>query len=194
MLGLFEALLKAFSELTLRRFMSLLMIAFICMLGFMGYERFTSSFSLNRIQRSAELLKELADLRKSGLDDELKGVCDRLVGQLQKAVEADPLSLRVVSKPFVFKTEVALKFLFSGAIWFGISLFSIRKALRREQDGVNSFFGLLGAGCIFGILGIFIPAIWWPYFHLVIFPFLIAVLLMISGLFLASRNANKSTQ
>lgn len=173
-----EIILKAFSELTLRRFISLILILFMFAIGFMGYERFTSSFSLARIQKSVELLTNIEELRSRDLDPESKALCDILLEQLQKAVAANPLSIRIVSEPFIVRTVIFWKFLFGGAVWFCFALFSLPKTLRGNTESRNFLYGFVVAGCAFGIVGIIVPAIWWPYFHLFVYPFIISIIII----------------
>lgn len=188
MFQLLETILKVISELTFRRFISLILFLVVFMFGFVVYERVTSSFSLNRIQKSTELLSKLTDLRSHKLDPESKTICDKLVLQLQKSVDSDPLSLSIVSTPFVLKTELLWKFLFGGAAWFIMALFNMPKALRRDKVSVNNFFVLFGVGCLFGAIGLFIPSFLWPYFHLLVYPFLIIMIFLVIGLIAALKT------
>lgn len=194
MFPLLEAILKVFSELTFRRFISLILILVIFMCVFVGYERVTSSFSLSRIQKSAELLSKLTELRGRSLDPESKAICDKLVLQLQKAVDSDPLSLSIVSTPFVMKTEFLWKFLFGGAAWFIMALFNLPKAIKREKVSINNFYVLLVVGCIFGGIGLFIPAFWWPYFHLLVYPFLAVMIFLVIGLIVGMKSGNHKSK
>jgi len=192
MKSIFESIFETFSELTIRKFISLICMLILCLLGFVGYERFTSSFSLNRIQKSVELLSELTELRSHNLDPESKAICDRLLAQLQKAVESDPISLRVVSRPIIVKTEIFWKFLFGGAVWFAFSLLNLRKAFRRDGKDKHLSLGLFLGGCFFGVIGVFIPAYCWPYFHLMIYPSIIGVIIIICSLFAAVTAKRKT--
>lgn len=193
MKDLFEALLKAFSELTPRRFISLLLVLGLCFLGILAYERFTSSFSLGRIQKSAELLARLNDLQSHNLGQQSKEISDKLLAQLQKAVEADPLSLRIVSQPLVVKTEALWKFLFGGGLWFVFALANLRKMARREKDSGNLFLGLVAFGIFCGVVGVFVPTVWWPFFHILVLPLIVVAFFVTFGLVMAGKSKTKTS-
>lgn len=68
-------------------------------------------------------------------------------------------------------------------------------ATTKKADKWDTFKGVLLVGFISGIVAIWIPAIWWPWFHIFIYPimFLIGFFLLVFpfGYIASKRSANR---
>jgi hypothetical protein len=174
-----KEIVEVVTEFTWRKFFALLVVLAIMIVAFSGYERYTSSFRLSRLQKSAELIAKLQeiDLTITNNSQELQSDYRALVAQANEAITTKPLSLDIFPTTLRFSMDVLWKFLAGGAVWFVIGFIMLLK-----MKGTEAWSALGGSsmiGIIAGFLSIWIPAIWWPWFHLFIYP-----LIFIFGFFL----------
>jgi hypothetical protein len=174
-----EAFFAVFSEFTWRRFLALIILFGLLVLGFSLYERYTSTFRLSRLQRSAELLIKVHEMESAITNGspELQHASHMLVDRSIHAVEIEPLSLDVLPTRLRFSTDYLWKFLAGCAMWVALAISRVSKIVRGDKASRTSAFGLLLFSILAGLVGIAIPPIWWPWFHLVVYP------LSILGLF-----------
>ena len=57
-----KEIVEVVTEFTWRKFFALLVVLAILVVFFSGYERYTSSFRLSRLQKSAELIAKLQEI------------------------------------------------------------------------------------------------------------------------------------
>jgi hypothetical protein len=192
-----EKLLELFSEFTWRRFFALVVVAFVVLLAFSLFERYTSSFRLGRLQRSAELIAKIQEieLAMTNASPELKNAYKALVSQATEAIETKPLSLDFVPSTLHFSLDILWKFLAGAAMWTLLGLI----VMARTKPGVNRynlFVGSTTSATACGIVGIWVPPMWWPWFHIFIFPviFLMAIFVLFVpvGILINKRAAKRS--
>ena len=176
-----EAFFSVFSEFTWRRFLALLIVVALLFLGFSFYERYTSSFRLSRLRKSAELLIKVheMELAMTKSSPELQRASRALVEQSIHAVEITPISLDVLPTTLRFSTDYLWKFLAGCAAWIAFAASRVPRILRGDKVSRTSALGLLFFAVLVGLAGLAIPAIWWPWFHLVIYPLSILAFLYI---------------
>ncbi len=167
-----EAFFALFSEFTWRRVLALLILLGLLFLGFSLYERYTLSFQLSRLQRSAELLMTIHKMEStvtSG-NPEIRRASQKLAEQSIHAVETKPLSLDILPSTLRFSTDYLWKFLAGAAAWFGLAISRTPRIARGDKASKTSAAGFFFFGILAGLLGLAIPPLWWPWFHLIIYP------------------------
>jgi hypothetical protein len=88
-------------------------------------------------------------------------------GQVIKEQRLTPKS--VLSR--VYSIESLWKFFAGGTIWWVYGLLRFRKV--RKKEGRDELYFTLSMAGIFGIAAVFVPPIWWPWFHILIYPSLL---------------------
>jgi len=190
-----KEVVEVVTEFTWRKFFALLVVLAVAVSAFYGYERFTASISLNRLQKSAELIAKLQeiDLTITNNSQELQKDYKALVAQANEAIETKPFSLDVVPTTLHFSMDALLKFLAGGAVWYIFGIIMLLKM--KGTEAWNALAGSSMIGTIAGFLSIWIPAIWWPWFHLFVYPliFIFGFFLVMVPFALVSRkiSANK---
>lgn len=183
-MDLIPAILKAFSELTFRKSISLIVIVGVFVIGFVFYERFTSSFSLSRIQKEVELLDKLTDIRSRSLDPASKKICDLLTEQLDAAVNRRSLTPQESSS----STKMFLKITMAVAPWVLLGVIILGDTAKKKQQIRYMSLGFLAIVVLAGAIGAVIPTLWWPYFNLIVYPIVSTVLFV----FILSRISSGS--
>ena len=173
MTGLLEAWIKLFSEpLTWRRLVLLSSILGLIIAGISTFEHYTWSFRLARLEKSADLLVRLQESEARGTNDsvEVRRARKLLMEQTLQAIEARPITLIVVPSTLSFSMNSVWKFFAGGALWYALYLGQIGKW--RSESGRKEILGQIFVAVLAGIVAIFVPAIWWPWFHILIYPWL----------------------
>ena len=175
MAGFFEALFKFFSEFTWRKLLAVIVVVCVVFVGFSLFERYTSSFRLTRLQKAADLLIRVQELQARGTNNspEVDHATGVLISQVTRAVETEPttINFEFVPSRLTFSIDWFWKFLAGSALWFVLSFSQITKL--KTKDGRNAFFGALVMAVVSGSVGICVRAFWWPWFHLLIYPWLL---------------------
>lgn len=170
MKDIIEVFLKFFfAELTWRK----LLAAFILLaLGFGCYERYTASFRLGRLQQATELLARLQEVqaRSTNSTPDLERARTALMVQAVQAIEEKPVSLDFIPSTLTFSIDGMWKFIAGGVLWFAVGLFQLSKI--KTKQGRNTLLSLLIVAAASGFVAIQVPAIWWPWFHILIYPWL----------------------
>jgi len=132
------------------------------------------------------------DLTITNNSQELQNDYRALVEQANEAITTKPLSLDILPTTLHFSLDVLWKFLAGGAAWFACGIIMLLK-----MKGTQAWSALAGSsmiGTISGFLSIWIPAIWWPWFHLFIYPIIFIFcffLVMIPCVFVSRKIAAK---
>lgn len=150
-----EALAKLITEFSWKRFFGLLLLVIIVMLGLSLYERFTSSFRLNRLQKEAEILATLQEIEKKGpmADSKLNNTFSQISQELQEASTYRPLTLK-----FAISATPFWKFIAGASIWLIFSVLTFIDALKTRKHDDWSVCGFtLVLAVIFGMVGVAIP-------------------------------------
>ncbi len=165
-----EALLKFFTEFSLRRFLAALAVLFLVILVLLGYDRYTSSFTLTRLRQSADLVAQLQTIESASVQrsPELEQAYASLRRQVASAIAAPPTS---ASSTLWMPAHPVTKF-FGGA-WPSLLLSLVMlPALRKgEPNALSGLIAILVMATIFGIVGLVIPTFWWPWGNCVLYPF-----------------------
>lgn len=198
MKDIIEQLDKFCTEFTVRKFFGVIVVGLLAFGVFLIYERYTSSFQLSRLQKAADLLARIQVVSGSGTNStpDLDRARNALVAQAVKAIEEKPLSLDFIPSKLTFSMETLWKFAAGGALWCMFALFQLSKL--KTKEGRQAILGLLMLAGLSGFVGIFVPAIWWPWFHFLIYPWLLIAAVIIAlvpvALVAASRSAKKKAQ
>jgi hypothetical protein len=180
MSGFFEALFKFFSEFTWRKLGALIIVGVCTVVALSLYERYTSSFRINRLQRVTELLLKVRELEdkhaEAGSDLELARTT--LIKQVIEAVQQKPITLDVLPTTIRLSVDDAWHFLAGSALWFILAATQINSL--KEKKGRDAFVGLFLVACVSGFFAIFTPIVWWPWFHLFIYPFLLVAAIAVA--------------
>jgi hypothetical protein len=191
-----EKLLVFFSEFTWRRFFALLVVAALLFMAFSLFERYTSSFRLGRLQKSAELISKIQAIETTITNSSLELQRDyrALIAQATEAVEVKPISLDVLPSTLRFSMDDVWKFLAGGVLWFIFALFTIPKSLRGDKESRRAFGGMMLFAAISGFVGIFVHPYRWPWFHLFLFPFILmgaVFLMLVPVIYFVTKRASK---
>lgn len=170
--NLVDKLFDCFSEFTWKRFFALVVVIALMLISFSLFERYTSSFRLNRLQKSVELLIKVQEIEKTATtgSPEIKRASKEIMKQTLEAIEVKPLSLDIFSSTFTFSIDHLWKFIAGSLFWAIVALTRLPKIIRGEKRARASFFGILFLAIITGMFAMQIPGIWWPWGHLILYP------------------------
>ena len=176
MTDLFEALFKFFSEpLTLRRGFIFSLIVGGAVGGIVLYEAYTASFRLGRLQKSADLLARLQEVENSGANGtpEIQRARKLLQELTLATIETTPVRLELVPSKLTLSLDSLWKFLAGSALWWVLALLQLHRW--KQPAGRREVLGHVAFAIIAGVVATLVPAVWWPWFHLLIFPNLLVV-------------------
>ena len=161
-----------------RRFLALGGLLALLFGGLYGYEAYTASFRLSRLQKSADLLVRLHDLETNTVTGSpaLQHSMKLLQERAAATIEATPNLPEWRPTKLRFSLDSAWMFLAGSAQWFlfGLLPFGKWKNPEGRKDGEMK----LTIAFALGVGATFTPAIWWPWFHLLFYPFLAAAVLL----------------
>lgn len=179
MTDLLEALFKFFGEpLTLRRIAIFSLIVGATLGGFVFYEAYTASFRLGRLQKSADLLVRLQELEAGGTNGTAESQRARklLWERTLAAIEATPVRLELLPAKLTLSLDSLWKFLAGSAFWLLLAVFQIKKW--KSLPGRKEILGQVLVAILAGAGATLVPAVWWPWFHLLVYPYLFMVALL----------------
>ena len=193
MANFFEALFKFLSEFTWPKLRAVFIVIMLLLGLFSLYEWYTASFRFSRLQKAADLLMRLEELHQKSTNGspELDRARTILTAQSLKAIEEKPLSLQFVPSNLRVSTKVLWRFLAGAAVWLALGLVQLA---RREpiKERLSMLFGLTIIGGGSGLVGLIVPPIWWPWFHLFLFPLVLLILIgSLTAIVTAFRTAKK---
>jgi competence protein ComGC len=179
MADFFAELLKIFSEPTWRKIAMVLSLVLASLVALLVYERYTASFRLSRLQKETELLTRLQEIQNRGTNrsPDLDRAQMALVVQTVQAIEEKPFALEFVPTRLTFSMDSLWKFFAGGTIWWVYGLFQLSKI--KTKEGKKEFYGTLSIALIMGFFAMFVPPIWWPWFHIFIYPWLLMVAVIV---------------
>lgn len=180
-------LLKFFQTPTRSKLVVGFAVVFVALCGFAIYEHYTASFRLDRLQKEANLVAHLQEIEIRGTNDppELRQLESSLLTQTQRIISEEP-TLFFTPPKITLSLELLWKFLAGAAVWWAIGLADILTNKRLKQipttkvviKTVVLMYFLLGLLC--GFVGLFVPKIWWPWFHIFIYPWIFVALLLVA--------------
>jgi hypothetical protein len=193
MTNLFTELIKFFSEFTWKKFFSVIVMLAVFFIIVSIYEIYTSAFRFSRLQKAADLLAEIQTIDSHGTNStpELERAKKALISQAVEAIDTKPMTLDFVPSTLKFSMDGLEKFFAGGLIWYIFALTQIRKIGKPN----NPFVGMILIAVISGFTAMFVRSIWWPWFHILIYPWIflfgIGMLLLPIGYFFSKRAAKQ---
>ncbi len=171
---LVERLAEFFSEFTWPRFFALLVVISLLIMAFSLFERYTSSFRLGRLQRTADLISKIQEIETTitNATPELRADYKALLAQTTEAVNSKPVSLDFIPSTLRFSMDGLLKFVAGGSLWLLFELFAVLAERKKGGDTKSLVGGFFIFASISGFAGTFFPSILWPWFHVFIWPFI----------------------
>src|SRR6185295_2642095 len=119
-----------------------------------------------------------------------------LVTQAVEAIDTKPVTLQFIPSTLKLSMDGLWKLLAGASFWCGIALTQIGGI--KDPKKRSTMFGMLSVGVITGFIGMFVPSIWWPWFHIFVLPwvFLIVIVILVLpvGYIASKRAANKKAQ
>lgn len=187
-IGIFEELLTNF---TLKRLFALLFLIVFAYIVFVFYDAHTGSFELGRLQRATDLLEQLHTLQSRGISNNLAlaAIHSQVISELTTILEI-PTST-APAKP---SNHFLLKFGATSLPWLILSLFLMYDTIKKGEQVGNSALGLFAIIIFFALIGGFIPTIKWPWFNLLVYPFLQFVILAIIAIPVGLKSFKKARQ
>ena len=148
----------------------------ILVLAFLGYEKLSGHFYLNKLEKKVELLGDLKNLSDTDIED------DKQLYPIYKSIINELSSYDVTQQYFQyfpwinFGNPVIVWKAISGAspwlllIAFGIPM-EVKKDGKLTGATVGLFIFLLLIGILFAWIGSIIPTIYRPWINYILFPF-----------------------
>ena len=179
---IFAELLKYFHKPSLTKILTALGLLGVGLLAVLCYELYTSSFRLDRLQKAADLFVRLEEIRLHGTNNppEMRRAYTVLIAQTTEAIEEKPVSLRNLLAQITSSTDSLWKFSAGAALWLVLALFQLPK--KATRPGKDQFLGLMLLGVASGFVGVFVPPIGWPWFHLLLYPWLFLLAMLVAAL------------
>ena len=174
------------------------MILFIAFTIVSIYEIYTSAFRFSRLQKAADLLSKIEELDSHGTNasPELLRARKALVAQAVEAIDTKPITLQFVPSTLKFSMDGAWKFCAGAAFWGALALFQIGGITDPKKR--QALIGTLMVSGITGLVGMFVPSVWWPWFHIFVFPWIfllcLVVVLLPIGYFFRSARPKKAQE
>lgn len=182
MSDLLTELLKFFSKPSWRKVITLGCLVIGAIVVLFGYEHYTASFRLSRLQKGADLLASLQKLQNDGTNNttEFKRAYTALMAQTIEAVEDKPISLKFIPSPFIFSIESLWRFVAGAALWLLLAIGQLPRIKRKEGNAALGSLLVLAMAC--GFVAMFVRPVWWPWFHILILPCLFLSALLTAAL------------
>ena len=179
---IFAELLRYFHKPSLSKILTVLGILGAGLLAVLCYELYTASFRLERLQKAADLFVRLEEIRLHGTNSppEMRRAYTALIDQTTEAIEEKPVSLRHLFAQFTLSTDSLWKFLAGAGLWLVLALLQLPRAATRP--GKDRFLGLILLAVASGSVGMFVPQVGWPWFHLLLYPWLFLLAMLVAAL------------
>jgi len=146
-----------------------------------GYERYTATFRLGRLQKESDLLARLQEIQMrstNAMTPELIRIQAVLLTNAARTIGERPISLEFVPTKLTFSFDSLWKCFWGGSLWLAFAILWLPKSKSKEgREQIKGFFVL---AVISGIIGLFVPPLWWPWFHIFIFPWLLIICVLIA--------------
>jgi len=171
---MFKDLIQLFGDLNWERLIVLVIVFALGIGATLMYESHTHSFALTRLDRSANLLAKLDEI-KAGSAENKPDLNDRILESLYS-------ELHEISQP----TETAralergyLKSMLAFVPWLLMALVFLTSSDGNERRSWIGFFGAISFGVLYGGVAAIIPDLFWPWGNLMILPFGLWLITMI---------------
>lgn len=195
-MGAIEQLLKILENVTPRRFMLLVGLLTVLVLGGLFYERYTASFALTRLEKSVALLRQLeASPSSAGREKEIAEINKRLITQFHALIVED--ENRALARTLLFPVPDHAwlwKFTAGALPWLLLSIATFLESRRKVDNAFTAFLYAQIGVLFFAGLGALLPTIGWPWFNLVIYPSSSVVLVLLVVAIPAFRSTRERSQ
>ena len=123
-------------------FFALLILVALLFVAFSLFERYTSSFRLGRLQKTADLISKIQEVELTITNNtpELRNDYNVLMSQVTEAVNAKPLTLDFIPGTLHFSMDYLWKFLAGGSLWLVFGVIAIRTELKKSAPASNMIF------------------------------------------------------
>ena len=175
------------------RWVAVILIITFSVLILFGYERATGHFYFSRLEQKISLLKELQNLKSSGIEQnpELYTIYQDEVEELRVFDVNHSTAFELVSIKWTDTTTVG-KAVSGAFIWILFLFFGIGSEIKKDRKITGSTVGLtiflLFISGLFAWLGVVIPTIINPWVNYILFP-TVQIFLLI----LLTRNSIKKS-
>lgn len=171
------------------------MVILLVVSALLIFDGFTSFFTMNRLDRGAEIISKLQTIEQKGeMSDDLEEAYSNLRNQLNAALSSKPWTVRLSLPRFDVPHSRLLKF-FAGIVPFGLlSLIAIGDIFRRKQGAASAFLGIWIIAFIFGIINLLMPVFWWPWFNLAIVPIMTSLFVLTIIAIIAVNQTKKEKE
>jgi hypothetical protein len=169
-------LIKFLGSPTRGKWPVLITLVFLALAILIGYERYTATFRLGRLQKEANLITQLQEIQARGtnmMTPQLNELEATLLTNATLTIQESPISLKYVPSRLTFSFDSLWKFLFGASMWLLFALIYFFKAKTPAEK--NTIKGFIVLSILSGFAGLFVPPIWWPWFHIFIFPWLFII-------------------
>jgi hypothetical protein len=201
--GFFDRL--AGHDVDRRKVISALVLLILIAAGFLAYERITLSFTLDRLQKSADLvlkLQEISNELRTNPNQELEADYQAIKAQSEKAIRLVPAPYQIATLPTQARLmDIFTRFLcgsgFLWVFWFAALSFHFKKP-QPEPSAKIGFWNITKTfaqvGFVYGFWGVLMPKVywpfdWWPLVHILVWPALLTIILSsIAALFIEPRS------
>jgi hypothetical protein len=175
------------------RWVAILLTIILIVSGFYFYERSTGQLYFSRLERKITLLKELYEIKKSGIqqDPELYAIYQDAVNDLSAFDVVQPTEFHFQSVDWS-KPETIWKAVSSSLLWFLVLIFGISSEIKKARK-ITAFtftlaIALLLIALFFAWVGTLIPTILNPWVNYIFIP-----LLQVAALVYLSTKGNKKS-
>jgi hypothetical protein len=167
----FEAIAHLFVDFSWKRLLALLLVIGLIGLAALGYERYTSSFRLERIRRTAEVLTALKALDSSSYrtSRDLGATYAILAAELRASAQAQrmmpdvPYLRRQLESP-----EAWWRFLAGSVLWLILACFALNDVLKEHREASAALAVTLVLALISGAVSAIVPVdAWWAKYLVV---------------------------
>jgi len=184
-----DSIISLFTKLKLpekitKRHIGIVLLIFLCVvIGMFVVEYYTSYFRFSRLVKATQLLKDLSDIKDKIQDDEkLRNVHEAILANLEDILGIEAAQLKEHSRFW--------KFVLGFIPWFLLSTLFIPSIKKGRRD-LNVLYGVWIIGCFFAFISMFLPELFWPWLHLIVYPILLIVLFAILSIVFTMRASSE---
>jgi hypothetical protein len=184
-----SSIVEFLSDFSAKKVGTILFILFLIAVALVFYERLTDSSALRKLEKVNLVLTEIekAETLTPEQETQLQGIRSSMLVHLEETLADDSFSLALKTSKVTLSLDGLLRFICGGLALF-IATFVLAIKSRRNHEHKNTAMATGVLGVLFGVIGVFIPQIWWPWFHVFGIPLVAMILLAILGIALQSKG------
>lgn len=187
-----SSILEFLNDFSIKKIAIILFIMFLIGIGLVFYEWLTDSNSLKKLEKANSILIEIEKMATLTTEQEqlIQGIRATILRRLEETLVDDGISLVLKTSEITISLDKLLKFIFGGLFYFITTIVLLVK-YRKKPENNNTIIGVCFVGIFFGIVGIFIPQFWWPWFHIFGIPLIAMIFIMIFAMIVYRKEKNK---